>query len=168
SAAPEGRQLQPRRRAPQDAGEHPHLTRRYHPSPASPAFPPLQTRGRVRKGRGRAMRLAWLGKRREPPSPPMKKSIHHPVQWRRKSRSFTNSTRILRRSTVSRTIDGSGRTHKNAVRIIIFSGPLFPIGKTTPSSLRDAPHLRRPGTPCGGLGLGSAASISAPRAYAVP
>src|SRR5262249_31409606 len=112
----------------------------------------------------RAMRLTWLGKRREHPRPPI---IHHPVERRRRSRTFTNGTRILRRSTASRTIDGSGRTHKNAARTIIFFGPLFAIGKSTPSSLRDAAHLRRPGMPCAGLRLGSPASISAPRAYAV-
>jgi len=59
--------------------------------------------------------------------------MHDPLGQQRQSRTSTNDIRIPDRSTALKTIDGSGRTDKDAARSIICFGLRDRIRKTYPS-----------------------------------
>ena len=84
--------------------------------------------------------------------------------WRQRSRTSTNAIRIRRRSTISTTTDGAGRTGTGAARTSICSGRTSRTPKSARSSSPAAAHRRRRSTPRGVPRPGSSGSTSARRA----
>ena len=149
------------------AGVHRAVHRHVQGVPAEPEGGQLLARSGARKAHGGEHQRKVTETRRVVPANTSTAGSQHrlpAMTWRQQSKTSTNGIRIRRRSTISTTIDGAGKTRTDAARTSTCSGRTSRTQKSARSSWPAAEHRRRRSMPRAVPRPGSSGSISARRA----